>query len=321
MAALLLMPVSSAFALPPTPKILAGEFRRIESGYTQRTLFEDGAVRDRVIAAIDGEPITIADLKGFARAQGQTIELDRGGLDTASTSFRMALRELLVQRLIDREAKGAGITVADAEVDAYIAQVKAQNGVDERGFSALLAARGITGERYREEIRSDIARSRFITSHFRSKLAVSPADIEEYLTRHPEERPSTGTVHIQQIQLPVGEETRAAELQAQLKKGGAWKELGGEAYLDLGFMAPSDLILPLQQAAESLGVGETSPVIKTEQGLFIVGVVERVAAEPQISEALRDRVRGELLQGKLKAEVERFVTAELPQRYVIEIKF
>ena len=94
-----------------------------------------------------------------------------------------------VERLLQREAQEAGISVSDEETQAYLDEIKRQNNVDDEGFEELLEKQGFTLDEYLTQVRRDIVRTRILSMRVRKMINIVPEDVERFLEDHPELRP------------------------------------------------------------------------------------------------------------------------------------
>ena len=104
-----------------------------------------GEVVDRIVATIDGEPITTFELRRYAEERGADHLEERKLLDG-----------LVTDRLLDREVATLGIAARDEEIDRYIEQIKQRNGMDADRFRDALAAQGLTVASYRGRVKAEI---------------------------------------------------------------------------------------------------------------------------------------------------------------------
>jgi parvulin-like peptidyl-prolyl isomerase len=186
------------------------------------------------------------------------------------------LNVMIEQVLTEQAAKEAGIVVTDAEVDAYVSELVAEQGGEE-AFRAKLAEMGDTFEGAWEQARSGLIGMAMMD---RISQAV-PAVTEHVHARH----------------ILVDTEQEAASLLEQLKTGADFatlaqsysqdastKETGG----DLGFFPRGILIAPeVEDVAFSLQPGEISDVLASALGYHIVLVVERDSEREVSPENLR----------------------------------
>src|SRR5881397_4132883 len=92
-------------------------------------------ITNRIVATIDGEPVTAHELRRYAKEHGIGGEPEARVLDT-----------LITDKLLEKEIKAQGITARDDEIDRYIQEIQQRNGMDRERFKAALEAQGLTLE-------------------------------------------------------------------------------------------------------------------------------------------------------------------------------
>lgn len=279
---------------------------------------------DRVVASIDGEPVTISDVHDYVRSTGSDAALK---FDPTAPEFRKIVLEYLSHELLVREAKAAGVAVTEPEIDAYIAEIKNQNHFDDTQLSELLKSRGLNTESYRKQVASDILRTRIVGNRLRAKINVSDEDITRFAGTRPDSAPAAGSLRLEQVYIPKGNDPEKAkeeiEKVADADSESEFRELGGANFTDLGYLDPSDLRTELQTAVGGVDVDELSEVVENEDGYLLVYVVEKSdgSSEPKapvISEAEKEVIRQQIFQERMKDELERYLTVELPKKYNVE---
>ncbi len=318
---------------------------------------ERTTVIDMVIAAIDGEPITFTDLQNFIAEQGTTPPEN---LNAEDKEIRKQLRDLILAKLLEKEAQKAGISIGEPEIQAYIEEIKRQNNVDDAGLEAMLKSKGMSLKAYQVQIKNDILKNRIVGAEVRTKVSVSDADIERYVAAHPEMRNSQPadieaeipaaegtTLHLVQILLRVPEDAseesreelrkQAEELHAKLEDGGDWSELGGEGFTDMGFVSAADLRDEVKDSVADLSEGETSKVIESPLGFQMVKLLEKKEPEENsakkkekvqesseqqlaLSDGEKQAVKNALFQERVKELLDKYLNDELPKKYSVEIK-
>ncbi len=284
---------------------------------------------DMVIADIDGEPITYNDLRKFVSAQGKLSPeaIKRGDFDVDKN-----LHQLIVEELFKKEAESLGVQVNDEDVKNYIEEIKRQNGVDDATLVRELSKQGLTLERYKRQVRGDIIRSRVISREVRGKVNVLDADIERYLQENPERAANLGVgkLHVEQLHLSsesgASEEERqdvkeeAEDLYDEVKDGKELKKASEEFYSDLGMVDEDDLRPELQKALRRLADDETSNVIETDNGFYILRVSGRRSSISALSAEAKEQLRNEIVEKKMKDEIEKFINKTLPEKFNVELK-
>src|SRR5208282_4493806 len=229
---------------------------------------------DRVVASVDGDPITMREVKDFAAQHGQPIHTD----DFASSdSAKLAVKALIGEKLLEQEVKKFDDKVDDAQVDKYIQQLRQDKHMSDAEFRAKLQASGMTYDELRKRVRQDIGKAMMIEQEVRAKIDVPEADIKAYYDAHKEdftitkERLKLAQILIALPPNPTAAQVSAAQkkadmIRARAAKGDDFGDLarvysddesksnGGE----LGWFAPSDVMDQILAAVKPLKPGELS---------------------------------------------------------------
>jgi parvulin-like peptidyl-prolyl isomerase len=134
------------------------------------------AVVDRPIATVDGMPIWQSEFdEHVALVTRDKKELDR---DT---------RAALLETLIDDQlflAKLGPMEITEAELDAAIAEIRAQNRISDAELDAALAAQGFTRPQYRGELARQIRLLRAQQQQLGPRITITDEDLKrEYAER------------------------------------------------------------------------------------------------------------------------------------------
>ncbi len=257
-------------------------------------------------ALVNGQSIYLSE---YERELGQyEASLLSRGVDPSSPEGQESLVQardwilnvMTEQVLTEQAATEAGIIVSDAEVDAYMQEMVAENGGEE-AFRAKLAEWGETYEDAWREVRAQLI-----------GMAMMQRVIEDVPT-------VAEQVHARHILVDTSQE--AERILTQLQAGADFavlaraysqdtstRESGG----DLIFFPRGILVAPeVEEAAFALQPGQFSGVVTSALGYHIVQVVERDPARPVKPEDLR------LLQDRAVQEwVEELWAQAVVQRFI-----
>lgn len=261
---------------------------------------------DPLAALANGQPIYLAD---YERKLGQyEASLPAQGIDPDSPDGQAklawarayVLNVMIEQVLTEPAAAEAGITISDADVDACMQDIIAENGGEEQ-FRVKLAERGETYEDAWQEVRAEMI-----------GMALTQRIIEGVPT-------TAEHVHARHILLDTPEE--AERILGQLRAGADFasltraysqdsntREIGG----DLDWFPRGILMVPeVEEAVFALPPGQFSEIVASSMGYHIVQVIERDPAR-SVSQKnllfLQDRALQEWVEGLwARATVQRFV--------------
>jgi peptidyl-prolyl cis-trans isomerase SurA len=293
-------------------------------------------VIDRVVASVDGEPITSHDIKAFSAASG--IALPPAGDPHADSAKRQVLKGLIEQKMLDQESKKYADKIEDSQVDAYIAQLEQQNHLTDQQFRDQLAQNGLTYNEFRNHARSELERMAMLQDEIRSKISVSQSQVEAYFKAHQADYEVTKeSFDLAQILIAVpsnatpaqisAAKAKAEDVRAQAVAGADFADLarkysdddsktkGGE----LGQFEPSDIMPQIVQAIENLNAGQISPVIKTQYGFHIIKVEQHEKpGTPRLTPEIASKIRDQIATDEAKQRFQGWVENDLVKEHHVE---
>lgn len=285
-----------------------------------------GDIVDQVIATIDGEPVTMTDLERHVGARAGT-----------EAPTREDLADYVTARLLRKEAEGHGIEVTTEQVDSYIAQVKAQRGMNDQQFEEALKEQGLTLEVYRQEVRGELEKGELINREIRNRVSVSREQVRRHYDAHADDYALAERVRLRMILLPIPVDAPPAAaaqaevairvLHARIRGGESFAELarqfsagpGAAEGGDLGFFERGQMVQPLEEVAFRLKEGSLSDPIRSPAGFHLLMVEQREGSVKQPFEAVEDAIREELYQEALKERYDRWLREDLRGAHHVEI--
>jgi foldase protein PrsA len=202
------------------------------------------------------------------------------------------LVEMIDQALITQAATAAGITASPAMVKMREDSLLAQAG-GEAGLQALLAARGLTEERLRRQIRLGV----LLDELAEREMKIPDADVEQYYRAHADRYQNGPQVRARLIMTASRE--NAAAIASALAAGGDFAGLAKALSTDpatassggeMGWFARPDYAPAISEVGFRLKKGETSPPFPGPDGWCLLQVEDtRPAGQRPLAE-----VRGEI---------------------------
>ena len=217
-------------------------------------------VVDRVVAVVNGDPITLSDLE---RARLTADEADRVGEDDL-------LQRVIEERLILQEARRLGVRVGDEEVDRTIEEFMRRHGMSREVMQEQVRRQGLSWEQYREFVRREMVKARVVEQEVRSAVRIDEGQVRRFWREHPERFREPERVHVQDLFLRLPPDPRerrkvrelARELYLKALAGADLRLLAlqyGQGPFDLGELALEELAPPLRLALRGLPPGGSPP--------------------------------------------------------------
>ncbi|MEQ1758892.1 MAG: peptidylprolyl isomerase [Vicinamibacterales bacterium] len=279
-----------------------------------------------VIARVNGENITRTQ---FEQAV-QTVERQNGASvppDQRDRVYRGVLEQLISFRLLIQETKARNLTVADAEVDARMAQIKGQFPSEE-AFTQTLAQQKMTPEQLKADARSEMLVTKMLQTEVEPKVAISPVQVQEFYSNNPDRFKQGERVRASHILLRVPEQadqaaknavkTKAADVLKQVRAGQDFAALAKQFSEDpasatnggdLNYFQKGQMVGPFDQAVFAMKVGDVSDLVETQFGFHIIKLTDKqveraiplTEVRAQVQQYLENQARQEQTQALIKA--------------------
>ncbi len=282
---------------------------------------------DAVVAAVDGEPITLVDLERFERGPARLLAR------AEQASRRSILEAMVKMKLFEKEFERHGIRAADSDVEIYIDNLLEQSGSSREAVRRILEELGLTWDVYFERMRHEVQRLALIDREIRARVSVTPEEVERYWKNDPSYMRSP-TVEIAHIYIPIqgaSEQAReAAKARAEeayqaavrnfakaaraYSEGPNAEEGGVLGRFERGTMAPM-----FEEALAGLSEGEVSRPFEAGGAWHIVKLVREYEAERVPLEDVRAEIEEKLYNENLDARFQRWVEEDLRKRHHVVV--
>ncbi len=261
-------------------------------------------------ARVNGQPILLTDYEKQvaqfeAALSDQELDLSSEEGQAALAQVRRQVLEAMINQLLTEQAAAReGIAISDEELESRI-QADIQAVGDESKFEQWLADNDLTREDYRAILRSEL----IYGAMFEQVTAAVPTSAEQ--------------VHVRYILLESEEE--AHNVLAQVQAGGDFTALAREFSRDestkdsggdRGWFPQGLELLPpeVEAAAFALEVGQTSGVVTSQFGYYILQLLEK-DPDRTLSEEMRQSLKEQtfarwLEEQRAAATIERFVETD-----------
>jgi peptidyl-prolyl cis-trans isomerase C len=270
-----------------------------------------------VVARVNGEDVKKVDfdrmIKTIEGRAGQSIPPDR-----RDEILRGALDQLITYTLLSQESKKRGLKIEDAEVDAKMAQLKAQFPT-QAAFEKALQSRGMTLEGLRKDAIVDLSVTKLVDTEVATLPGPSDADARDFYAKNPDKFKEDESVRASHILIRVDEKADAAakkkaraeidDVLKQVKAGGDFAKLAqqhsqdGSASQggDLNYFTKGQMVPAFDKVAFELKPGQVSDVVTTQFGYHIIKVIDHKTARTVPFEEAQGKIK-EFLEGQKKQQ-------------------
>jgi len=291
---------------------------------------------DRIVAVVNNEIITESELKHLeTRALAGSLPQEVG--KSGKPDRKELLRELIDRKIKLQKAKKLGIRVSGDAVNSTIQQILHRKGITKEMLEQKLRHENLSLADYKKEIQEQMILSRLFGQEIRSKIVILPEDLKQYYQDHLNRFLQKEKKRIPRILLAVPESAtkdRILALKAEMEKlrkqiisGESFAELAirysdgpeGKNGGDLGYFTTGEVRSDLASVISRMKAGDVSPVLSLPEGFTLLKVEEVHPAQPIPFEEVRESLRKEVYQKKLKKRYEEWIR-DLREKAYIEIK-
>jgi peptidyl-prolyl cis-trans isomerase SurA len=265
---------------------------------------------DRIVAVVNDEAITESELE--SRTRIALVQLRRQNINPPPPAVlrRQVLERMIVDRAQIQLARETGVRVDDATVNAAVARIAEQSGMNPAQFRDRLEKEGVSFARFRADVRDDIVISRLRDREVDSRIQISEGEIDNFLAEQAGVSAGAVEYNIAQILLRVPdnasteriEATRrqAEELMRQLRSGGDFARLAASNSASpeamsggsLGWRTADRLPTLFLDAIKGLKPGDLAPLVRSPGGFHILKLVgQRDATEGRLASGPVEQTR------------------------------
>lgn len=291
-----------------------------------------------IIAVVNNEAITQSELNEILipiYAQYQSTYTDEELLQKLQEAHDNILYQLIGDKLILQEAKKQEIKVSEEEIEERLKQVKSQFPNNDE-FKKILKSQNLTISDLEEKYKEQIMIKNIINKEVRSKIKVTPTEVNKYYEGHLGEFEIPAQVRVQTILIRKSDKQPKGESEPQsiikkvynkLKQNADFSKLAREYSQDpsaiddgdMGYIKKNQMMEKIDEVLFSLEVGETSDVIETKIGYHIFKVTDKKEPSTKSFEEARVNIEDILFQKKAKIRYDQWI-ANLKENAYISIK-
>lgn len=245
---------------------------------------------------VNGEPVTSTEIGERARLLRLTSHMSGPSVD------RMAMEELIDERLKTQEGKRVGTEISDAQVEQAFAGIAARLKISPAQLAQGLSSQGVSPTNLKARIRSQILWQQLVASRFNRSVNISDSQIVDALSKKqsepgagagkakttgkPESEGTTAEYTLQQVILAISAE-RPPEARMREAEALRAKISSCNGLVDAVKAIPESIVKPLGKRTEDempevfrglladVPVGHLSKPNRTALGIEMAAVCEK----------------------------------------------
>ncbi len=265
---------------------------------------------DKVAVRVNGDPITEGMIERELRKLGSQHSKSPDALK--SEEMREAIiKNLVGEALLLQGARNKGIEVSGEEVEAKLAFVKEQLGVE--GFAKKIQRDGLDEATFRDVIKNNMMNQRFANS-FVSRDSVTEDDAKKIYTESPIPFIHQAQLKLRFIQVPTFDRADAV-MKDIMARGfeevaGEMEDKGEGMVSGYGWTSPGMYSSDIADGLRGLEAGATGGPYEGRQGYFIFHVEEKKPERPKSFKEVKGQIIKDLYKEKKRVALAHWLGAQ-----------
>jgi peptidyl-prolyl cis-trans isomerase SurA len=293
----------------------------------------DESVSDRIIAVVNNDAITLAELQESIVSYRQENPAARSGPSDEELR-RDFLNRLIDSRLQLQEADREKVIVEDIELnEEFLDRIKRYGLKTEEEFAQMVRTQGVTLDSIKKRLRDGLKVQKLVRRKVALRVSVTEAEINQYLDENRTKLETDLSFHARHILVtPEGEgdvgwesaRIKADMLRSQLQDGADFIELAKQHSRDatakdggdLGTLKRGELAPEVEAELLALEVGEISRPVRSPLGFHVFRLESKDTLE---AASIRQQVRDILFRQQYETRLDVWLK-EIKQRALIEVR-
>ncbi len=290
-------------------------------------------VVEEIYAVINEETITFSEYQNAKNSMIKQLQTQYQGeaLRKAIQEMKSTLlNQLIEHKLILSKAKEKNYDVEN-EIKMIIEEIKKQNNLKtDEDLRRALQSEGITMEEFKKQQKIVRMQQRMIYEEITSNIKIDSPEIMEYYKKNLADYTKPMEISLNCIFLKkeyyfdknalmkkrneISAKLNTADFKAIAE---TYSELEGvENKIFLGNFKQGELDENIEKAAVKLKINEHSPWIETENGWYIIQLIDKKEPELVSYEEVREKIKNNLIQEKQEVELQIFIEKLKKESYI-----
>jgi len=267
---------------------------------------------DRVVLVINEEIITLTEFMNEAEKNG--INMEEAGME-----YKF-LEQIIDKTIVEQEAKQAGITVSDEELDFTLKEMKSRFKLDETEMEKALKKQNMTEESFRQQWRFQLLTQKLMEAKVKGNVAVTDQEIKEYYQQtYGDYEEGVSEIRIAHILIlnngpdalrkatKIADEAKAGEDFPKLAKEYSQDTMSAQNGGDLGYFKKGDLVESLEFAVKDVQINEIVGPVESPGGYHIIKVLDKKDSKIGIPQSYSNEIRNTIYSQKAEEMLKNYL--------------
>lgn len=244
-------------------------------------------ILDQVVAIVDDDVVMASELRERVAAVSKNLQARGIELPSEDTLIRETLDRLILESIQLQKGTRVGVRISDAQLNAAVQRIAAQNGMDLEQFRQALESEGQSYNAMREQVRREMIIQRVQGGNVSQRIQITEQEVDNFINTPEGKKLTQPEYFIQHALLAISPDASEREVAAaqrhmeklhnRIRAGEPFDKVvstspapyalsGG----DLGWRNLDDLPSLFSDVAPRLKEGETAEPIRSDSGIHLV---------------------------------------------------
>lgn len=255
---------------------------------------------DGIAAVVEDDIILESELVREVTSITVNLKAKNVQLPPDDILYKQVLERLIIEKLQSQLAQKAGVKVSDEMVDASLANIARQNGLDMQSFKREISNQGMDYDAFRENVRKEIIINQLRSHEIGSRIKVSEQELDHYLETEDSAEDRQVKYLLGHILIAVPEGASAEVIQAknvqsdsvieQLREGADFKQMavstssGADALQggDLGWRSLNQLPTLFVDVVKTMNKDDIADPIRSPSGFHILKLMDITGVQSHV---------------------------------------
>jgi peptidyl-prolyl cis-trans isomerase SurA len=256
---------------------------------------------DQVVAIVDDDIIMASELRERLASISETIESRGLERPPEEILIRETLDRLILESIQVQKGVRVGVRISDAQLNASMQRIAAQNGMTLDQFRTALEQSGQSYNEMREQVRREMIIQRVQQGHVNQRIEISDQEVDNFLATQEGQKLTQPEYRLLHALLPISPDVSSSEeaaakahvdkLLARIRAGEPFEQVvssSGGRYTftggDLGWRKLDDLPSLFSDVAPTLAKGETADPVRSASGFHLIKMEDKRGGEQMVKQ-------------------------------------
>ncbi len=247
---------------------------------------------DRIVAVVEDDVILNSELNEETAAIVAKLKAGNMMIPPDFILRKQVLERIIIDKLQRQLAERSGIKISEEALNAAVADIARQNGMDVPQFREQLRQQGLDYQKFVDSVRNEIIINQLRSREIGGRIKVTDREVEHYLETHGDPGIEKIQYHLGHILIAIPEGASATSIQKARKKAQrAVQELrGGKDFRetaisvsdgaqalqggDLGWRYISQVPTIFVDVVKDMQAGQVSDPIRSPSGFHVIKILD-----------------------------------------------